>query len=334
MNWYIRSLWYHLSEAFRVNPSIELYVGLYATPSASSVYDFAEIKKMQSFSGGEIRQIGVYAPEKEYIVSDITALQAIATVEESNDMPLSIIYSPKISDVSNIAIEGASSGNKNVSVVIAQEGDTTSYAYGLFADTTNTTTKKAVGVIGMTIAMISKANVNECIGWVQKFSTGISVAGFVDGKLYRDLSISQISNLESKRLLFLKTYTGYSGTFFNDSYNMDLQTSDYNAIERVRTMDKACRGVREYLLPYLAAPVEMDAETGKIGQDTIAMLTNEGNRYLEDMEKNKELSGYKVYIDPDQDVLGTSQLEIVIRQVPQGVMRKIVMRMSYTNKIS
>jgi len=332
-NWWVRSLWYHLNEAFRINASLKLYVGLYAPPQSGGVYDFAEIKKVQSFALGEIRQVGVYAPQKELASGDITALQAIATFEEAHDMPLILVYSPKVSDITAIAVTGVAGGNKNVSVVVAQEADTTSYAYSLFNDSTNTTEKKPVGVLGMTIGMISKAKVSECIGWVEKFSCGISQAGFVDGKTLRELSSSQIDSLEEKRLLYLVTYTGYAGTFFNDSYNQDLATSDYNAIERVRTMDKAVRGVREYLLPYLGSNIDIDQATGKIGKDTIAVLTNEGNRYLEDMEKNKELNGYKVQIDADQDVLSSSELVIVIKQVPQGVMRKITLKMSFATAV-
>ena len=51
------------------------------------------------------------------------------------------------------------------------------------------------------------------------------------------------------------------------------------------------------------------------------------------MTKAGELSGYKVYIDPDQDILRTSTIEVVIRNVPVGVARKFTLRIGYTNKI-
>ena len=51
------------------------------------------------------------------------------------------------------------------------------------------------------------------------------------------------------------------------------------------------------------------------------------------MAKAGELSGYRVYIDPEQDVLASSKIEIIIRSVPVGVARKFVLKIGYTNKL-
>ena len=51
---------------------------------------------------------------------------------------------------------------------------------------------------------------------------------------------------------------GLNGSFYNDSFTMDTITSDYAYIERVRTMDKAVRGIRTYLLPHLSSPLYVD----------------------------------------------------------------------------
>lgn len=47
-SWAVRVLHYHLSEIFRVNPAISLYVGLFAKAES---YTFAEIKTVQNFAG-------------------------------------------------------------------------------------------------------------------------------------------------------------------------------------------------------------------------------------------------------------------------------------------
>lgn len=327
-NWYIKCLWYHLRECFRVNLSIELYVGLFTPIASGKTWDFAEIKQVITYAGGDIRQVGVYAPDKEYAKADVSALQSIATVEEDDDMPFSIVYCPYVKDVlamdTNIA-----DGNRNVSICVGQDLEEDSFASQLQSEKTAT----SVGMVGIAIGILSKAKVNECIAWVKKFPTGVGVAGLSDGKLMKNLNKTQRETLETKRLIFLKTYTGYSGVFFNDSYTMDLATSDYNSIERMRTMDKACRGVRTYLLPYVGGNVKLDADTGRIGEDTIALLKNEGNRYLEQMERDEELSGYRVNIDSRQNVLATSKIEIVIQKVPMGVSRILSIKMGYAEKL-
>ena len=187
--------------------------------------------------------------------------------------------------------------------------------------------------MGIVLGMISKASVHESIGWVQKFPAGISTPGFVDGTMLKNLDKATVEALDTKRFLFLVTYGGLGDSFMNDSHTMDVATSDYASIESMRTMDKAIRGVRTYLLPYLSSPIYLDAATGKMRADTVAILKNVANQHLESMEKAGELSGYSVEIDPEQNVISTSQVEFVIKNVAVGVMRKIKINIGYTTQI-
>ena len=54
---------------------------------------------------------------------------------------------------------------------------------------------------------------------------------------------------------------------------------------------------------------------------------------IEEMEKAGELSGYVVEIDPDQNVLATSEIEIVIRPVGVGVVRRIRIKIGYAESV-
>lgn len=325
----VKVLWYHISEALRINPAITLYVGIFTTPT---LYDFTEIKTMQTFSGGKLRQIGVWAGDKALSANEITSLQAIGTLMDAKDTPLSILYQPKVADISAIGSSMAVTGQKNVSVLIGQDGDGTGSA--IYLNALNTTNKYAVGILGLVLGCVSLAAVHEAISWVQKFPAGINTPGFVDGKLLKNIDSAVVESLDDKRFIFLTTYGGLAGSYINSSATMDVITSDYNYIERVRTMDKACRGIRTYLLPYLGSPMYIDADTGKLGADTIAILENVANQHLEAMQKAGELSGYVAYINPDQNVLASSTLEIVIKQVSVGVLRTIKLTIGFTNKIS
>jgi hypothetical protein len=51
------------------------------------------------------------------------------------------------------------------------------------------------------------------------------------------------------------------------------------------------------------------------------------------MEKAGELSGYEAVIDPAQDVLSTSTVEVVIKNVPVGVIRKIKVKIGYVTSL-
>lgn len=326
--WIHKVLHYHLSEAFRVNPGISLYVGLFKTPTAA--YDFVEVKAMQNFASGRLRQIGVYCGDKALAAAEIIALQGVATTLESQDMPLSIIYSPKVADVSS-AVDVSATGRRNVSVIIGQDGD--GLGATLYTDASNTVAKSAVGIMGIVLGMVSKASVHESIGWVQKFPAGITTPGFVDGTLLKNLDKATVESLDTKRFLFLVTYGGFGDSYMNDSHTLDVATSDYAFIENERTMDKAVRGIRTYLLPYLSSPIYVDAKSGKMRADTVANLKNVANQALRQMEKTGEISGYVVDIDPEQVVLTTQTVEFVVRKVDVGVMRKIKINIGNTTQI-
>ena len=94
-------------------------------------------------------------------------------------------------------------------------------------------------------------------------------------------------------------------------------------------MDKAVRGVRTYTLPKLGRPLKVDPSTGKLETYVVEDLKLTANRALEAMEKAGELSGYSVEIDPDQNVLATSTVEMVIKNVAVGVMRKLNIKIGF-----
>ena len=49
--WEHRVLHHHLSEIYRLNPGVSLYVGLFAKPTGEN-YTFSEVKTMQNFTSG------------------------------------------------------------------------------------------------------------------------------------------------------------------------------------------------------------------------------------------------------------------------------------------
>lgn len=319
---YKGAIYYHLREAFRVNPTLRVYLGVYD----NSNVDYTKIKEVVNASKGEVRQVVVYDPETMISKSAVTSMVMVANELAVDDKPMSVVYCPKIAD-HNALPDIMTEGYDRVSVCIGEDLDTDSIAEDYRE------AELVVGMAGVMLGVVSKAKVNECIAWVANFNTGMGVAGLVDGTKYQDMTVSEREALEEKRVLYPKMYVGYEGVYMNDSYTMDVEKSDYNAIERVRTMDKAARGVRNYLLPYVAGNIEIDAQSGQIARDSVEMLKNEGNRYLEVMEKNKEISGWKVEIDPEQNVLATSKIEIVIQNVPMGVARHLKIAMGYSESV-
>lgn len=327
-DWDIRVLYYQLRSIFNRNPAISLYVGIYK-PNGTPT--FSEIKTMQNYTGGKLRQIGVWDGATALNADNLIALQAIRTTLEAQDKPLSIGYAPKIAAVSGLPTNLAGANKSGVSVIIGQDGAGT--AADLYKDAKNATAKSSVTAIGEWLGIVSAAAVHESIAWVEKFPTGIALPAFGDGTLLRDLDTAVIESLDAARYIFFVEYSGLAGAYFNDSHTMDDATSDYAYIESVRTMDKACRNVRTYVLPKLGRPMKVDASTGKLEAYVVEDLQLTAGKALEDMEKAGELSGYVVEIDPDQNILSTSCVEMVIKQVGVGVMRKLNIKIGYTTSV-
>lgn len=330
-NWYHRVLYYHISEALAINPGISLYVGIYNEPSdpTTTPPDFTELITLADYAGGRIRQVAMYRPSVEAATEDITTIQGVCETLRSQAKPLSVLYAANVSDVSSLAVL-RSAGNNYVSAVISQDGS--GQGKDLYSDADNTNTESVTN-IGEVLGMVSLASVHECIGWVQKFKSRIIEPALADGTLNRNAGSTVLEQLDSDGFLFLVTYPGISGCYMNDSHTLDEATSDYSTIEANRVMDKAERGIRVYLSPYLGAPIYVDAESGKLRTDTVKFLETLAGKQLEDMEADGELSGYKVEVDPEQDVLSTSTVEFVIKQVQVGVMRRMNVKIGYTTKI-
>lgn len=326
--WETRVLHYTLASIFNMNPGVSLYVGIFKPAAGTNA--FSEIKQIQNHAGGRLRQVGVWNGAVELSDTLVNSLQSVRTTLEAQNKPLSILYAPKVSDVTALPSDLAKIGRNGVSVIIGQDG--AGVADELYRDAANAA-KASVSALGDALGAVSKAKVHESIAWVESFPTNIAVAAFGDGKKYRDLDDAVIEELDSSRYIFLRTYDGLAGCFFNDNHTLDIPTSDYAFINDVRTMDKAVRGVRTYLLPKLGRPMKVDADTGKLERTAVEHLITTGNKALEEMAKAGELSGYRFDIDPDQNILATSRVRGVIKNVAVGVMRNLDLEIGYATSV-
>lgn len=324
--WSVKMLHYQLEEVFRINPSITLYVGLFSKPESMT---FQELKTVQNYAEGAIRQMAIWNGDTAPTADNIVKLEAVADSLDTENAPLSTLYAPLVSNYKNLP-SNLATNNPRVSVVIAQAGSGTGAE--LYKSKDNKT-KATVSAIGVALGTLSKAAVHQCIAWVKNFPSGISMPALGDGTLVRTIDKGELEKLDTNRYLFLNNVVGVAGSYWNDSHTMDSPTSDYAAIESVRTMDKAVRGIRTYLTPELGGNVYIDPNTGKLQSYTVSHLETTANIPLEEMEKAGELRGYKAEIDAEQDVLSTSTIEVTIKNVPVGVVRKFKVKIGFVKSL-
>lgn len=322
---------YHVSEFYRINPGAKLFIAIYAEPAEGSALTFAEIETIQNFSEGKIRNMGVWCKEA-FTTAQMVLIQGILTTLETNNKPISdVLFAADLKAVTTAALVTLRTGvvAPKVSGILAQDGANVGAALYVTAG-------YSVTALGAILGAVSKAKVNECIGWVEKFpmnAVELDVPAFANGDLVKSLTQSTIDAVDAKGYIFLLKYDSDGQVYINDSHTAVVISNDYAYIESNRTMDKAIRQVRSALLPQLNGPVLVDPQTGQLAPEYVTNIENLGDSALEQMERDGELSGFKTFVDPDQDVLSTSIVEVAVVNVPIGVSRRFNVSISYATTV-
>jgi hypothetical protein len=326
---WIDTLYYHIAEYFRIQPKGELYVGLYVEESGT--YVFADITTMQNYAQGAIKQLSVFEKNVAFSATQCAALQAIVNANTAVYKPLEIILNAEISATASVAtlVDLATQTAPNVSVCIAQDGaNDGNHIYKA--------TGKTVGAIGAMLGAISLASVQESIAWVSKFNMALGseldTIAFSNGQLYSTLADSQFESLNNYAYVFLRKLVDISGSYWSDSKTTVTPTSDYSTIENNRVYNKITRVVRANMLPALSGNIYVNAD-GTLSAGSIGYYETLANNPLVQMQADGEISAHKVIINPNQDVLATSTLELTLQNVPVGVARIIKINVGFVKSV-
>lgn len=342
-------VWSHISDYFFINPDAEIWVQIIENQATiSGTFSSTIVENFIKASQGEIRVLGViYTEEPDYAGNakdDTLFLANLFNIHANNlrgkKMPISVILAPILftvdagSDWGPIVpnLRNDPSVAENVSLIVGRSADIAG-ALGIGGD-------YHVPDMGIFLGLISKANVNECIGWVEKFKLkfdainfGISETAVCIGNLTEDLYPINIENvLDAYGYLFFRKYVGLTNyVVVNDSSTMATIDSDYAYLENNRTIDKAIRLCYKALLPKVNSPILVDATNGTLAPEVIKSFEMLCKKELEKMQTASELSGFRVIIDPNQNILSTSKLTIALRLVPTGTAREIEVFIGFEN---
>ncbi len=328
---------YHVNEFFRMNPGAKLYVETVA--ESDGKYD--EIKVMQNASGGEIRQFGICDFKNEALANAVTRLNEIATEFWEENMPVrSMLLSAKVTAEKMTELTDLHTLNAEyVSVVLGQDGA----GYGAYLASTH----PSISCVGAALGTLSAADLHESIAWVEKFNlvstaypkelTGgidkareLDVPAFCDGSLIGGYTKGQLQALYDKGYIFPVKLPGIIGRYFNDCFTATALNSDFAYIPEVGVVSEAAREIYKVLTPKISGPIYVDPDTGYIDAGNASALEGFCDDVLQDMQNAGQISGFKVYIEPDQQVLRTSKLKVILEIVPVGTLRKIIVEIGLT----
>lgn len=309
---------------FKTNTKSKLWIGIYDFTSA---FDSSTIASMQTFSGGEIRQLAIWTKKGlDGIQSIVTGCNAVATDQANKKKPLSVIIGAQagtatLANLVNLRTLTA----PRVSVTISNAYGTSDLAYRLKGITGYFSTD-----LGQVLGLVSRSKVSNSVAWPANNLLINTDSMLVTGEKWADIEDTvKPEELGDKGYIFQGKYQGYPGSYlYNDSV-ADAVTSDYESIKRQRAMDKVARQAYFALVPYISSPITTDISTGQLSEGTITKFTSVIKSGLSQMSIASEVRGFEVYINPAQNVLATKNIIIDITIVPIGSADKITLNLGY-----
>lgn len=319
---------YHITEYFRLQPQGNLFVGIFPIPSP---YTFVEITTMQNFSGGSIRQIGIFKDSSSAFSSaDLTLIHNVCNSSAAAHKEIIALYAADISATSDVStLPNLSTLSANlVSAVISQDG-------GALGNNLFLASGKSVTTLGALLGAVASAKVSQSIAWVANFniSNGYECdnLAFANGVQFTNASVtdSLLTSLQNNRYIFLRNFVGLAGSYFNENSTAISTTSDYAYISDNRVMQKATRGIYTNCIPALNSPITLNGD-GTLSDEAVAYFTGLAEAPLIQMVRDGELSDFAVTVNTTQNIASTGLMIINVNllQIPTG--RNIQVNIGYS----
>lgn len=142
---------------------------------------------------------------------------------------------------------------------------------------------------------------------------------------------AQLAVIAGKGYITFTTYANVAGWFFSGDPMATATTDDYSMLSRGRIIDKA------HILAYTTFVQSVDDEVpintdGTLDAGFCKWLEQQMlNQINNTMTVNREISSVSCYIDPEQNILSTNELRVVISIVPVAYATDIKITLGFSN---
>jgi len=206
--------------------------------------------------------------------------------------------------------------------------------------------------VGTVLGSIAVRKVNESIGStdiVRKPRTRVAdavysitdnaaglwqSAALSGGRNFNTLTQAEKDALDDKHYIYAGFYEPDMSQFYLNQDTTAISFSDdYCGIAQNRVWDKAADLVRKVQIPLQNGEVFADPSNGNIDKATVADWEARCQKALDVMLKNREISGCKVTISPDQNFLGGDPIKTYLRIVPVGINRAMENYIGFTTSL-
>ena len=149
--------------------------------------------------------------------------------------------------------------------------------------------------------------------------------------------MDDIATIYDKRYITPRTYVGLSGYYYTDDNLCVKATDDYSQLANRRVIDKAYRIAYNTLLNYMLDEITVNTDGTmqnavlKSWQSTVEQAINSQMTAKGELSADTAAgeSGCQCLIDPTQNVLATSTINVVLKVRPFGYARQIVVSLGF-----
>lgn len=319
-------------EYFRMSPEGTLYLGVTAATFSADIIDNLLA------ANGNLRVLG-YASEAladfAAMTTNITALQTKADSLFDDINPARIVYGmmSNFTGSDTIADAPQQTGANRVLPVLSSLATGAAY----------------MGMANM-LGSISKLGVHQKISWiggnpVKSAQISTSTIRTVTNEDAAAIDQATSDALSNKGYNFWRQYNKIDGVYWADFRSAEVVSNDYALGNYGRVIDKATVLTYEALAPYLDSPLNVDTNTGLLGQGNAEkfqaavyqVLQNNmvGGLSGDDIEVSTndqgELPRDTVYVDPNQNVLSTDTVTVQVSIIPIGSAKNIIIEIGLRN---
>ena len=288
--------------------------------------DTGAIKELITAQNGALRGIFVAGDGREATLTtnglDDDLFTALPKAQQLAEWATTSLYAPLF-----IVLEGR--GYKGGAVK-----DLHKEAYNRVGILIGDTVKASEGAaVGMMAGRLATLPVQRNIARVKNGALK-PIALFIGDKPVEE-NASAVSDLYDAGYITPRKYVGKAGYFFTDDRLACEQTDDYAHITARRTIDKAYRIAYAALLELMMDELSVN-EDGTLQHGIIMawqqMMENAVNRAMTaagELSADENGAGCKAYIDPAQNVLATSKIELVLKVRPFGYARYVDVKLGF-----
>lgn len=305
----------------------ELWIILFSdSMNLADVCDPAEldrpVRKVLVAGGGRIRLLGVnkkvpqgYAPTTTNGI-DADVENALVKLHDLS-MDFASQYKPVRGFLPGIAWTGTGEGLVNL-----RQNSQNRCAVVLGADTAD-----GQAAIGLALGRAAAIQVHRNLGRV-KDGAMLANAWFTDGSSANEKE-SLWPLLHENGFIFLRSYQGKNGFYFNDDPMCAPASDDYSSLAHGRVIDKAMVIAYTTYIDELLDNVEIDQD-GKLPASTCKYFESRINNAVNTLMAG-EISNFRSFVDPAQNVLSAGKLAVTCAITPQGTLREIVVELGFEN---